>query len=85
MNRVLHEYLDIFVTAYLDDILVYSKGTLDEHVEHITKVLRKLKEFGLLLQPEKYEFYIKQTKFLGFIISERGVYIEPEKVEVVRA
>ena len=49
MTRVLHEYLDIFVIAYLDNILVYSKGTLEEHIEHIEKVLRKLKEYKLYL------------------------------------
>jgi len=43
INKALHEYLDIFVIAYLDDVLVYSRGTLEEHVEHIKKVLRKLK------------------------------------------
>ena len=39
INKALHEYLGIFVAAYLDDILVYSKGTLEEHIEHVKKVL----------------------------------------------
>ena len=43
INRALHEYLDIFIIAYLDDVLVYSRGTLQEHVEYVKKVLRKLK------------------------------------------
>ncbi|RAQ98558.1 hypothetical protein DDE82_009139 [Stemphylium lycopersici] len=41
INKALHEYLGIFATAYLDDILVYSKGTLEEHVEHVKKVFLK--------------------------------------------
>ncbi len=84
INRALHEYLDIFVIAYLDDVLVYSSGTLEEHVEHVKKVLRKLKEYRLYLQPEKCEFHVKETEFLGFIISDKGVSMDPKKVSTVQ-
>ena len=43
INNMLWEYLDIFVSAYIDDLLIYSK-TLREHKEHIWKVLSKLRE-----------------------------------------
>ena len=56
MNDALHEYLDIFVIAYLDDVLVYSTSK-EEHVEHVRLVLKKLKEYSLLLKLEKCEFY----------------------------
>ena len=49
INNALHEYLRIFVTAYLDDVLVYSSGTREKHVKHVKKVLRKLKEYKLYL------------------------------------
>jgi hypothetical protein len=39
INAALHEYLDIFVTVYLDNVLVYSSGTLEEHIEQVKKVL----------------------------------------------
>ncbi|KAH7551035.1 reverse transcriptase [Bipolaris maydis] len=68
INNALHEYLGIFVTAYLDDVLVYSSGTREEHVEHVKKVLRKLKE----------------TEFLGFIISTEGVKMNPKKIQTVQ-
>ena len=38
INKALHEYLDVFIIAYLDDVLIYSR-TLEEHVEHVKKVL----------------------------------------------
>ena len=41
MNDVLFDYLDIFCTAYLDDILIYSENEL-EHTEYIRKVLKRL-------------------------------------------
>jgi len=54
---VLKEYLDIFVVAYLDDILVFSK-TLDEHIKHNKLVLQKLREAEVTLKLKKYEFYV---------------------------
>ncbi|KAH7562161.1 reverse transcriptase [Bipolaris maydis] len=63
INNALHEYLGIFVTAYLDDVLVYSSGTREEHVEHVKKVLRKLKEYKLYLQLGKFK---DVQSFLGF-------------------
>jgi hypothetical protein len=46
MNNVLFDYLDNFCTAYLDDILIYSKNEL-EHKEHVHKVLQRLCKAGL--------------------------------------
>ena len=56
MNETLHEYLDIFVTMYLDDILIYLENE-KEHVEHVKKVLAKLWTNSLLLKLEKCEFH----------------------------
>ena len=56
VNDTLREYLDIFVVAYLDDILVYSKDKAS-HVGHVKKVLEALKKAGLKLKPKKCEFY----------------------------
>jgi len=84
INKALHEYLDVFVTAYLDDVLVYSKGTLEEHVEHVKKVLKKLQEYRLLIQPDKSEFHVPRTEFLGFIVSGEGIEMDPSKVQDIR-
>jgi len=46
-------------------------------------VLQQLKEAGLFIKPEKCEFSIKRTTFLGFIILEEGLKIDPEKVNAV--
>jgi hypothetical protein len=60
------------VVTYLDNILVYSKKEV-EYMEYIRKVLIRLREAGLLLKPEKCEFYKKQVPFLGFILSDQGI------------
>ena len=84
INNALYEYLRIFITAYLDDVLVYSSGTLKEYVEYVKKVLRKLKEYKLYLQLGKCEFYVKETEFLGFIVSTEGVKINLKKILTIQ-
>ena len=56
MNETLHKYLDIFVTMYLNDILIYLENE-KEYVEHVKKVLAKLRANSLLLKLEKCEFH----------------------------
>jgi len=82
MHDTLREYLDIFCVCYIDDILIYSR-TLKEHKQQVRKVLQKLKKAGLFIKPEKYEFSIQKTIFLGFIISEQGLEMDPEKMNAV--
>jgi hypothetical protein len=59
---------------------VYSRGTLKEHIKYVKKVLRKLKEYKLYLQPRKCKFYTKKLDFLSFIISREGAKIDLKKV-----
>ena len=84
INKALYEYLGIFVTAYLDDVLVYTNSTLEEHVEHVKKVLWKLRKYKLYLQASKCEFYTKETKYLGFIILTKGVKINLKKFQTIQ-
>ena len=67
INDALREHLDVFVIAYLDDILIYFK-TLIEHEQHVRKVLQYLKQRRLLFKFEKCEFYKFEIEFLEFVI-----------------
>ena len=69
----------MFVIAYLDDILVYSK-TLEEHRLYVSKVLEYLGVRDLRLKPEKCEFYIEEVDFLGFVIGRNGIRIDLTKL-----
>jgi hypothetical protein len=82
VNNTLHKYLDIFVVAYLDDILIFSK-TKAKYTEHVRKVLAKLATVPLLLEPEKYKFSKKELEFLGFIIRKNRIWIDQKKINTV--
>ena len=56
INHVLYDYLNKFVIAYLDNILIYFKNEKN-HEKHVKEVLRKLQEKKLYLKSEKYEFH----------------------------
>ena len=57
MNDVLMQYLDDFCTTYLDDILIYSKDPT-EHIDHVHKVLQRLREARLQADIKKCEFNV---------------------------
>ena len=82
INETLREYLDVFASAYLDDVLIYS-NTREEHTVHVRKVLDKLREAGLFLDIDKCEFYVTEVKYLGLIITTEGVKMDPEKVKSI--
>ena len=64
---MLGEYLDKFIIAYLDNIIIYSNSKI-KYKEYIEWVLKRLHEENIPIVVEKYEFYIKKTNFIEFII-----------------
>jgi hypothetical protein len=82
MNKVFMEYLDKFMVVFIDDILIFSKNE-EEHNKHLRLVLQKLKENQLYAKLNKCEFWLKEVSFLGHIISEGGISIDPSKVKDV--
>jgi hypothetical protein len=80
MNKVFMEYLDKFVVVFIDDILIFSKNE-EDHDEYLRVVLQKLRENQLYYKLSKCEFWLKEVSFLGHIISERGISVDPSKVK----
>jgi hypothetical protein len=82
MNKVFMEYLDKFMVVFIDDILIFSKNE-EEHDEHLHSVLQKLRDNQLYTKLNKCEFWLKEVSFLGHIIFEGGIYVDPSKVNDV--
>jgi hypothetical protein len=84
MNKVFMDYLDRFIVVFIDDILIYSKSESD-HEEHLRLVLQKLRDNQLYVKYSKCEFWIGEVPFLGHIISNGGISIDPAKVKEIMA
>ncbi|TKA49304.1 hypothetical protein B0A49_13706, partial [Cryomyces minteri] len=83
INDVLREHLDVFCTAYIDDIPIYS-NSLEEHRHHVRLVLRALRTAGLQIDIEKCTFHATEVLYLGQVITTKGIRMDPKKVETVQ-
>ena len=83
MNDILKEFLDITVVVYLDDILIYTNGTLQQHIQDVSKVLDALLKWNLKANLEKCEFYKTEVEFLRFIIGVNKIKIDPSKTNTM--
>ena len=82
MNRVCKLYLDKFVIVFIDDILIYSKSQAD-HEKHLRCILKLLNQEKLYAKFSKCEFWLREVQFLGHVVTERGIQVDPAKVEAV--
>ena len=79
INSVFMPELDKFVVMFIDDILIYSENEAD-HVEHLRVVLSRLRKHKLYAKFSKCEFWLRKVHFLGHILSEDGISVDPSKV-----
>ena len=82
MNSVFMEELDKFVVVFIDDILIFSVNA-EEHAEHLRVVLSRLQEHKLYAKFSKCEFWLKKVPFLGHVLSDEGISVDPSKVQEV--
>ena len=82
MNEVLRPFIDDFVIVYLDDILIYSDNW-NNHVVHIHKVFEVLREEKIYLKISKCEFVRKSLVYLGHIVGEGQLNIDPTKIKAM--
>ncbi|XP_076247766.1 uncharacterized protein LOC143187432 [Calliopsis andreniformis] len=68
--------------VYLDDIIIHAR-TFDEEVEHLRQVFQRLRNAKLLMNPKKCDFLKRETKYLGHIVTGKGVKTDPEKIRAI--
>jgi len=83
INSIFHEYIGIFLHAYLDDLFVYS-NSVQEHQKHLGMVFRKLREHELYLREEKCELFTAKVNCLGHMIDEKGLHVDTNKMAKIR-
>ena len=71
------------VVAYIDHILIATKGSLDKHHEQVSKVFQLLMGNHMCVEIDKCIFDASETTFLGFIVSSSGLKMDPEKARAI--
>ena len=72
-----------FTIAYLDDIIIFSQ-TVEEHLDHIKQVFKKLQSVHLLMKLSKCNFFMKEMQYLGHILSTKGIKPLPSKTKAIQ-
>ena len=82
VNRIFQKQIGIFMEVYIDDMLVKSiKAKL--HITHLAEAFQVLKSYNMKLNPAKSTFEVSARKFLGFIVNNQGIEVNPDKIKVV--
>ena len=82
INNQLHEFLDVFVTTYIDDILIYS-FTLSEHKKHVRMMLKCLKNTELQYDIKKCKFHATEITYLDLIIFYDDIKMNSIKIKII--
>ena len=84
MNKILGDIVGKFCYVYIDDVIICTKTTFTEHLEHLSEVFRRIRKAGMKLKPSKCEFLVEQVLYLGHVITTNGTYPDPDKVRVIK-
>jgi len=82
INDALGELIDTICIVYLDDILIYSSN-IAEHEQHVRQVLERLRKAKLYANVNKCDFSVTKAGFLGFIVTNKGIEMEPERIQAI--
>jgi len=83
INDALRQYLNIFVIAYLNDIMIYLI-TLKKHVQHVFQILKCLNQRNLRLKSKKCEFHREKVNFLEFVVERHEIRMNLEKIKAIK-
>ena len=71
------------IEVYVDDMIARSQ-TEEEHLGHLHKLFKRLKKYKLRLNPNKCTFGVRSGKLLGFVVSNKGIEVDPAKIKAIQ-
>jgi hypothetical protein len=82
MPTIFHDMMHTFMENYVDELLAKSY-TREEHIEILSKIFLRMEKFNVRLNLKKCVFGVISGKHLGYIISAKGIEVDPEKVQAI--
>ncbi|KAJ9547211.1 hypothetical protein OSB04_019754, partial [Centaurea solstitialis] len=82
VNMMFKEHLGRTMEVYIDDMLVKSERSI-EHVAHLKQSFDILRQYKIKLNPTKCSFGVRAGKFLGYLVTQRGIEASPEQVKAI--
>ena len=82
VNKMFQKKIGASIEVYIDDMLVKST-TAELHIAHLSEAFQILREYNMKLNPAKCAFGVSVGKFLGFIVNNRGIEANPDKIKAV--
>jgi hypothetical protein len=82
MTTIFHDMMHTFMEDYVDDLLE-KFYTREGHIEILSKIFIRMEKFNVRLHPKKFFFGVISGKLLGYIISKKGIEVDPRKVQAI--
>ncbi|CAA0826502.1 Unknown protein, partial [Striga hermonthica] len=82
VNKMFARLIGHTMEVYVDDMLVKSEQASD-HIAHLSEVFDILREYSMVLNPKKCTFGVGSGKFLGYMVSQRGIEANPAKIQAI--
>ncbi|KAJ9556001.1 hypothetical protein OSB04_010615 [Centaurea solstitialis] len=82
VNRMFKDHLGRTMEVYIDDMLVKSERSQD-HIQHLKQSFDILREYKMKLNPTKCSFGVRAGKFLGYMVTQRGIEASPEQIKAI--
>lgn len=83
MDKIIGPELEPYCFAYLDDIVVLGEN-FQHHLAMLREVFRRLKNANLKLNPEKCQFGRRSLKYLGHLVTDKGIQTDPDKISAIQ-
>jgi hypothetical protein len=83
MNLIFHDLLGTVLEIYIDDVVV-KLADFEGHLADLQLAFERMRKYGLKMNPLKCVFGVSAGRFIGFVVHERGIEVDPMKVEAIR-